>query len=118
AQQHRRMPVMAAGMHAAFILRAIVEAIRLADRQRIHIGAQPDALRSVTLAQHADDAGAPDAVMHLAAETLELLGDERAGALFFEAELGMRVDIVPPTRQFVRKLCDARVRGHGALTRL
>ena len=41
-QQHRRMPIMAAGMHFAGGLRGIGQPRRFHDRQRIHIGAQPD----------------------------------------------------------------------------
>ena len=40
AQQHRCMPIMAAGMHRAGGFRGIVEPRFLMDRQRGHIGAQ------------------------------------------------------------------------------
>ena len=44
AEQHRGMPVMAASMHLARCLGCVVKLGRLLDRQRIHVGAQPDHL--------------------------------------------------------------------------
>src|SRR5438132_3087531 len=35
AEQHRRMPVMAAGMHPAIVGRAVGEVVQLVDRQRV-----------------------------------------------------------------------------------
>ena len=42
AQQHRCMSIMAACMHPAGNLRGVGQAGRFLDRQRVHIGAQPD----------------------------------------------------------------------------
>ena len=102
AEQHRRVPVMAAGMHPPVILRAIGEVGRFLDRQAIHVGAQPDRARRIAGAQPADDAGLADPAEHLAAEFGELLRDEIGGPLLLEAKLGMGVDVVPPFRQFAR----------------
>ena len=63
AEQHRGMPVMAAGMHLARRLGGVRQLGRLLDRQRIHVGAQPDHL-DIALAgrlaalDDTDDAGA------------------------------------------------------------
>ncbi len=63
AEQHRRMPVMAAGMHLAGHDRGMREVIRLLDEQRVHVGAQPDgALPGALALQRADDAGLADAL--------------------------------------------------------
>ncbi len=72
AQQHRRVAVMAAGMHAALVLAAMVEGVVLVHRQRIHVGAQPDGARIVADADGADHAGLADAGRDLAAPFLEL----------------------------------------------
>ena len=42
AQQHRGVAVMAAGVHLARHGRLVGQVVRLLDRQRIHVGAQPD----------------------------------------------------------------------------
>ena len=42
AQQHRRMAVMAAGMHLAFMDRLVIEGVLFVDIQGVHIGAQSD----------------------------------------------------------------------------
>ena len=42
AQQHRGVAVVAAGMHAALVRRAVIEGVRFLHRQRVHVGAQAD----------------------------------------------------------------------------
>ena len=44
AEQHRGMAVMAAGVHLARGLGGVRQVGRFLDRQRIHVGAQPDHL--------------------------------------------------------------------------
>ena len=57
---------------------------------------KPDRARRVADPQPSDDPGLADAAMHLdAAELGELCGDEIGGAVFLEAEFGMRVDVAP-----------------------
>src|SRR5438067_444797 len=85
AQQHRRVSVMAAGMHAPGVLRAMREGVAFEDRQTIHVGAQPDRARRVADPETPDDAGLADAAMHLDAKAFEPLGDVMGGALFLEA---------------------------------
>jgi hypothetical protein len=65
AEQHGGMPVVAAGMHAPGMLRAVGEFIQLVQVQRIHIGAQPDRPVAGANLQGADDAGLGQATMHL-----------------------------------------------------
>ncbi len=52
---------MAAGMHAALVLAAMVEGVVLVHRQRVHVGAQADRPRIVADADGAHDAGLADA---------------------------------------------------------
>ncbi len=56
--------------------------------------------------QPADDPGPADATKHLDAELGELLRDKIRGAPLLEAEFGMRVDVVPPFRQFAVEFRD------------
>ena len=65
-EQHRGMAVVAAGVHLARRRRLVGQSGRFLDRQRIHIGAQPDRLhvtRACGLAalDDADNAGAANA---------------------------------------------------------
>ena len=67
AEQHRGMPVMAAGVHQALCLGGVSEVGRLLDRQRIHVGAKPDhpdigLARGLAALDDADDAGAASPV--------------------------------------------------------
>src|SRR5262249_55871354 len=107
-------PVMAAGMHAPGILRAVREGVAFEDRQAIHVGAQPDRARRVADPEPPDEAGLADPAMHLDAEALELVGDKIGGALFLEAQFGMRVDVAPPFRQLVVKAADIVDERHGS----
>src|SRR4029450_804120 len=115
AEQHRRVPVMAAGMHAPLMLRAVREGVGCEDRQAIHIGAQPYRPWRVADPQPADHPGLADAAMHLDAELFQPLGDEIGGALFLEAELAMRMDVAPPFGQLVVKAADIVDDRHGWL---
>ena len=99
AEQHDGMPVVAAGMHAAFVGRAVRECIRLHDGQRVHVRAQTDRGGLVTDPQHADNAGLAYAPMHFDAEFLQFLRHEVSSAPLLEAEFRMGVNIVTPTRE-------------------
>src|SRR5439155_5406191 len=101
AEQHCGMAVMAAGVHLAGNGGLVGNVVRLLDRERIHIGAQPDrptALAASALAANdADHPGAADPGHHLiAAEALELLGYGAGGAMHVVEKLGMRVDVASP----------------------
>ncbi len=115
AQQHRGVAVMTAGVHAALVLRAVVEAVGLVDRQRVHVGAQADRLVRAAVAKHADDTRASDAAVHLDAEALETLRDEVGGAVLLEAQFRVRVQVAPPGGEFGMEFGDAGdgIRGDG-----
>ena len=57
AKQHGGMTVVAAGMHAAIVAGAVGKQVLFAHRQRIHIGAQTDAARTVAALEHTNHAG-------------------------------------------------------------
>ena len=100
-QQHGGVAVMAAAMHLAVELGGVRQAVGLLHRQAVHVGAQPDGFMRVADAQRTDHAGLADAARHLAAPALQLLGDDVAGALLLETQLGMHVDVAADRGQFV-----------------
>ena len=82
AEQHRRVAVVTAGVHAARRGRGIFGAARLDDRQGVHVGAKQNALvraprRAFRAVQDAEDAGLADAFDDLVeAELAQALGDD------------------------------------------
>ena len=79
--------------------RFVGELVRLLDGQRVHVGAQHHALALAPPAPpsphplHGDDAGLTDAGLHLVAEALQPLRDERAGARLLEPKLRMLMQV-------------------------
>src|SRR5579862_9862674 len=47
AEQHRRVPVMAASVHLAVVLRAVGELVQLLHRQAVHVGPKADRAQRV-----------------------------------------------------------------------
>ncbi len=82
------------------VLTGVRQVGRLQDRQRVHVGAQADRALAVAVAEHADHAGLADAAMHLDAPFLQLLGDQFGGAVLFQAELRVGVDVAADGGQF------------------
>ena len=101
AEQHRDVTVVAAGVHVHRRARAIRDVVLLVERQCVHVGPQHDRLPGPRSAQHADDAGLADPGMHLVPQRQQPIGDERRGAIFFETELGMLVQVAPRRDDFV-----------------
>ena len=120
-EQHRRVPVMPAGMHAALIRGGIGQASALGQRECVHVGAQRDRpLPRPLAAQRPDHTEAADAFRHLDPPAAQLLRHQRSGARFLHAEFGMGVDVMADRGQRGEMARDARcgvVRGHegGAL---
>src|SRR6185369_9958357 len=93
-EQHGGVAVMAAAVEAAGNRRAPFQVGILFHRQRVHVGAQADALAAGALTlEHADHAGAAEAAMYLDAPSLQLLRDDAGSAYFLEADLGMGMQI-------------------------
>ena len=118
AQQHRGMPVMAAGVHLARRLRGIGQIGLLLDRQRIHVGAQPDHL-DVALAgglaafDDADHPGTPQAGSHLvAAEFPQPVRHECRSAVHVVQQFGVFMDIAAPGLDIGLQIGDAIDDGH------
>src|SRR6185436_3699143 len=86
-KEHRRVTVVAAGVHLAGVRRAMLEPVRLVYGQRVHVRPQPDRPRALAGAQHADHARASDPGVYFAAECPQLFGDDRSRAALFEPEL-------------------------------
>ena len=102
-EEHRRVPVVAAAVHAALVARLVRELVLLLHRQRVHVGAQADRA-SVVVARtrdHRDHAGLADAGVMLDAERGELLVHHARGPVLLEAELGMGVQITANGGEFV-----------------
>ena len=100
AEQHRRVPVVAAGVHAPRMTRLVGHAGRFVDVQRIEVGTQADRALARAMAQHADDAGLGEAGVHLEAQACQLVGDERGGGAFLERGFRVRVQVVAPVAHF------------------
>jgi hypothetical protein len=75
--------------------RPVREGVVLFQRQRVHVGTQPDAPPAGAMAKPADDAGAADAGGHLVAPLGQLLGDHLGSAMLLEAQLRMGVYVAP-----------------------
>ncbi len=94
AQKHRRVAVMAAGMHLVGVDRRMLELVLLLQVQRIHVGAQTDRLLARPLAlQGADDAGLGQPAMDFDAPGLQFVGHDLRRPLLLEGGLGMTVDV-------------------------
>ena len=119
AEQHRGVAVMAAGVHLAGRLGGVRQVGLLLDRQRIHVGAQPDHL-DVALAgrlaalDDADDAGPAEAGRDLvAAEFPQPFRHECCGAVHFVQQFGIFMDIAAPGLDIGLQIGDAVDDGHG-----
>ena len=97
AEQHGRVPVVSAGVHAPFVARAVRTLRGLVHGQAVHVGAQADRAAAASSASldHADDAGAGQSAMHLDAPVAEPLRDDVGGPVLLEREFGMHVDVAP-----------------------
>ncbi len=105
AEQHRRVAVVAAGVHLARHLRCVRDAGFLGDVKRVEVGAQADRIAAVgaaagAMAKDADDARAGETGVNLESERGELVGDERARDRLLERGFRMRMDLVPPGLHF------------------
>ena len=92
-KQHRRVPVVAAGVHLAVVLARMREGVELGDRQRIHVGTQADRAVAGAVLDDAHHAGRAEAAVDRDAPFGELARDHVGGADFFEAEFGVGVEV-------------------------
>ena len=114
-EQHRRVAVVAAGVHHPRVLRGVREVGRLVNGQGVHVGAQPDrpALAPALPMHDPDDAGAADLLVHLVdAERAQLIGDECRRLVLLEGQFGVLVQMPPPQGQRVAVGLDLGQGGH------
>ena len=94
ASKRGGVAVVAAGVHLAVVAAGVGQPGGLDDGQRVHVGADADALAAVAVAQPADDAGAAQAAVHLVAPGGQALGHQVAGGMLLEGQFGVLVDVV------------------------
>ena len=115
AQQHRRMPVMAAGVHLARHGGLIRQAGFLDDGQRVHVGAKSHHLRPRLVApDDPDHAGPANARHHLVtAKGFQFVGHQRRRPVNVVLQLRVGMDVVPPAGDFPVQVGDAVDNRHG-----
>src|SRR5216683_2445318 len=113
AEQHGGVAIMAAAMEAAGNGRTPTQVGILFHRQRVHVGAQANALAAAAFAlEDADHAGAAKAAMHVDAPLRQLVGHDAGCPDFLEADFGMGVQIPADRREFLGIAFDAVDVGH------
>ena len=90
---------MAAGMHDAGVGGGMRHAAGLQDRQRVHVGAQPDRAVGLAAADGRDHAVAADAGDERDAKFAKPRLDEGGGLPFVQGEFGVGVQVAPPSGQ-------------------
>ena len=119
SEQHRGMPVMAAGVHLARRPGRVSKIGLLLDRQRIHVGAQPDHFcfalaRGFAALDDADHAGAAETRGDfIATELPQPVRDECRSAMHVVQQLRMGMDILAPGLDIGLQIGDAIDDGHG-----
>ena len=114
-EQHRRVAIVAAGVHDAVVRAGPRLAAGFLDRQRVHVGAQAEPARAAAARQLADDAGGRQPAVHGVAPGFQPLGDDLRGAVFGQAEFGVAVQVAAQRDERVglRLQCGEHgVRGH------
>lgn len=76
----------------SFVPGAVCELVGLGQWQRIHVCAQADPL-AFTVADHADQAGLAESTVHFDTPFGQLGGDQVGGALLFETEFGVGMNV-------------------------
>ena len=113
-KKHRRVPVMAAGMHASRNLRGMREFVQFLHRQRVYIGAKPDGICAVpAAAQHTDNPGLAHAAMDLDTKALKLRGDEIRGPDLFKTDFRILVKLMAPGTDLVSAVGNGIDHSHG-----
>ncbi|MPM26106.1 hypothetical protein SDC9_72607 [bioreactor metagenome] len=97
-QQHRRVTVVAAGVHLACVLAGVLEGVELLHGQRVDVGAQAHGVAAgaaVAALDDADHAGLAQAAMDGNAPLGELGRHQIGRAHFFKTQFGVSVDVAP-----------------------
>src|SRR4029079_7561630 len=95
------------------------DVVFLLHRQRVHVGAKPDATAAFVRASRddGDDAGAADARVVLDRPFGEAIAHQTRGAMLFEPELGMRVQVAADGGELIRPATDVLDRISGRYCR-
>jgi hypothetical protein len=123
AQQHRGVPIMAAGVHLARHGGAIGYAGLFLDRQGVHVGAQADRLDVAAIAalaalDDADHAGAPETGGDLVtAECPQMVCNEGRCAMHVVHQFGIGMQVAAPAHDLGLQVGDAVDDGHGETSR-
>ena len=88
-EQHRGVPVVAAGVHDAVVDRGEFQAGVFLDRQRVRIGTQDDAGDSSASGNVGDDSVTGDVSPILDGQPIEKFADDGGGIRFLPAEFGI-----------------------------
>ena len=99
AQQHRRVPIVAAAVHAPADRGLVGKPVVLRHRQRIHVGAQADGLAAAAGAQNAHYTGFPQPRVDFQSPAAQTLGHQVGSARFLKRQFGMGMDIAPQRSQ-------------------
>ena len=102
-QQHRRVAVMAAAVHAPFVARLVRERVLLLHRQRIHVGAQAHRAPAAgaRAVDHRDDPGLADPDVMLDAQRRQPFLHDARGSMLLEAQFRMRMQVAADGGEFV-----------------
>lgn len=101
------MGVVATGVHHIHFGAVIVtlglggerQALRLLDRQGIHIGTQRNGAAGLGALEDADHAGTGDAGFDFQPQGFQVIGHQLGGTRFLLAQLGMLVNVAAPLDQ-------------------
>ena len=107
-QQHGGVAVVAASVHFAGVLAGVGKGVELLHGQGIDVGAQANAaatFAAIAAVHNADDAGGAHAAVNGNAPVGELLGHHVGCALFFEAQLGVSVNVFANGR-YAGRVCE------------
>ncbi len=118
AEQHRRVAVMTAGVHAAFRFRRVRLVGLFEDRQRIHVGAQADHLAAAVAASANDADHARPAYpgdYFVEAESAQLFGNGRGRPVDLVEDLRVLVQVMPPSDDVVLEIGETVDDRHGEL---
>ncbi len=114
AKQHRRMPVMPAGVHFAVVFRGIVRTGVFLHWQGVHVGAQPDGRPvPLTVDDRHNARGGDTGVDFINAKRFQMVDHIGRRVMAVEPDFRVLVDMLAPFRHVVGKSCDAVQDGHG-----
>ena len=107
-QQHGGVTIMAASVHFAGVLAGVGKGVELLHGQGVDVGTQAytsAACTAITAMHNADDACGAHAAVNGDTPVSELLGHHVGCALFFEAQLGVSVNVFANGR-YAGRVCE------------